>query len=615
MGSRAQLAVATRRTSALAQTAAEVSAAKLVELPRTAGRDRTGQILHGTYLIERRIAEGGMGSVYEVRHLRLQQRFAMKVLEHQSARNDEAYARFRQEAEIAASLNHASIVQVFDFNTDPMGNPYMVMELVEGTTLTAFIHGRPLSLSDVFRIIEPLCSALNAAHRAGIVHRDLKPSNVMVVRSSADVVDVKLLDFGISKMRDAEHDGMTRDNVVMGTPNYMSPEQARGLASSVDAKTDIFALGAILYEMLTGRRAFEGSGTPELLHAIVFFEPKPLKGLRPDVPEALVAIVERCLKKDPKERFDNVRELVVALKEAAQSTLPTTPSLRPVTSDPTPSSRRSLVWGIAWALSVATAAVAVSVAVSLSGRGPTETKKKGSEAVAAESRVNPRANEPAFSVDLATPGAQLLALGRGLYRADARGVTFWADPDAAPRARTLPTLAAVTALTTSATGDVLVGQADGTISGWVPGLDNRIWEHALGDEPIMRLAAADDYLAAAVPEGVLLVNSQTGRLLKRFDVEGDVAAVQLSRGPEPRLFIVRDRAVDVIDVDRRRELTTLPLLGVATGARLLVEPVEGDVQLAIDFRQGDWSVRRSYRLNEDRRGKLHLEPIGTERID
>src|SRR5690606_29994568 len=324
---------------------------------------RIGRVFHNTYRVMRLIAEGGMGSVYEVQHLRLQQRFAMKVMEHQAARNDEAYARLRQAAEIAASLNHASIVAVFDFNNDEYGNPYMVMELVEGTTLNNFIGGRQLPLRDIVRIMEPLCSALDAAHRAGIVHRDLKPSNVMVRRSPSGAFEVKLLDFGISKMRDGDT-SMTSDNVVMGTPNYMSPEQARGRASSVDAKTDIFALGAILYEMLSGRRAFEGSDTPELLHRIVYQDPTALASLREDLPVPLYAVVERCLAKAPEQRYGSVREFMLAMRDALRPPPKKSVAEVPFVVEAPPRRGLPVVWVVGWIASVTATAIGAATFVS-----------------------------------------------------------------------------------------------------------------------------------------------------------------------------------------------------------------------------------------------------------
>jgi serine/threonine-protein kinase len=314
--------------------------------------DRVGTVLHGTYRIDRLIATGGMGSVYEVVHLRLQQRFALKVLEHRAAGNDQAYARFRQEVEIAVSLNHASIVQVFDYNTDHVGNPYMVMELVDGITLGEFLDGVPQRPRDLLRVFEPLCSALEAAHRVGVVHRDLKPSNVMVRRLPSGKLEIKLLDFGISKIRDAGAQ-MTCDNVVMGTPNYMSPEQAAGHASSVNATTDIFALGTILYEMLSGTQAFSADSVHELLRRLVHEEPTPLSELRPQLSAELVDVVHRCLHKDPDQRFGSARELQLALRKAIRPAARVTPIPKLLPPLPFPRSApqpisRGWSWALTW---------------------------------------------------------------------------------------------------------------------------------------------------------------------------------------------------------------------------------------------------------------------------
>ena len=238
------------------------SGSGLSRAPETA-EDRIGQVLSRTYRIEELIAVGGMGAVYRASHARLSQPFAVKFLDQVLAKESEAYGRFRQEAEIAAAINHNNVLQVFDFDIDEYGSPYMVMELLQGRTLDVILAEQgALNRREILAIFGPLCSALDACHAAGVVHRDLKPSNIMVCSQADGSVTVKLLDFGISKITHDGNDGMTRDNIVMGTPNYMSPEQASGQNSDLDARADIFALGAILYEALCGRRAFDADGLP-----------------------------------------------------------------------------------------------------------------------------------------------------------------------------------------------------------------------------------------------------------------------------------------------------------------------------------------------------------------
>jgi serine/threonine-protein kinase len=574
---------------------------------RRSSAARVGAVLADTYRIERLIAEGGMGTVYECEHLRLQQRFAVKFLDA-VVRDDEAHARFRQEAEIAASLDHRSIVQVFDFNTDEGGNPYMVMELVAGQTLGDYAGGHKLLIRDVIRVLDPIASGLEAAHRAGIVHRDLKPSNIMVRRLESGGFEAKLLDFGISKMRDADI-GLTRENIVMGTPHYMSPEQAKGHTSSVDARTDIFSLGAILYELLTGRRAFEGKETPKLLHAIAYEHPPSILTRCQDCPPELARVVLRCLAKHPRDRYASVRELMAAVQDAMRPAPPVEKAEPRVVLQV----RRSKAgWIAAWAVSlVATAAATVAVASRVL---PTATVAlpalpQPAEATDSPPVVDPDA-PPTFEAHVATPGARVLAVGGALYRVDGGGITYWADAEAAPRDRALPSAAAVTSVGRAREGDVLVGQADGTVSRWDRELLDTTWQRRVGEDPIVALAAEGDYLAVATAGTVPLFNTRTGRLLKRFDGAPDVVALALTRGPGGHLFVVRSRSIDVIDADGRRTLGAVPLLDRALRATLSPERVGAPPELLIDAQQGDWIVRRVHRITFARKGNAPRLDVG-----
>jgi tRNA A-37 threonylcarbamoyl transferase component Bud32 len=580
---------------------------------------RLGMVLADTYRVTRNIASGGMGTVYEAMHVRLQQRFSIKFLDHHLARNTEAYARFRQEAEIAASLDHDAIVQVFDFNTDVDGNPYMVMEYVDGVTLDTWMQGRRATPREVIRMFEPLCSALAAAHNAGIVHRDLKPSNVMVRGAAGESgarMGVKLLDFGISKMKSSA-ENMTRTNVVMGTPNYMSPEQASGNTSSVDATTDIFALGAILYELLSGRRAFDGQSTPSLLHAIVYDQPTPFGTLCPDLPPAVVSVVEKCLSKAPEDRFADAPSLLVALRAALRVTqVRRTAEVNTVEPPPAVVAPRSIGVGLVlgWVGTIAAAALGAAFVV-----GRTQAGAPSSEPAAVSTALPAVATKDAvaelgFRHELATPGAFVLEAGTQLYRADPRGLSYWADAEAETLMRPLPSPAHVTAIGRAREGDVLVAQADGTVTRWDRELREVPWQHRVGTAPIHAVAAAAGYLALAIGNEVHLVHAESGKPLKKFD-DGRAIALVFTRYPTDALVVVRPQAVELIDADKRKSLGVAPFSGQALRAELIAEPIDGPAEIEVDFVQGDWIVRRRFRVHVGRRGQEpRLEPVSQRRL-
>src|SRR3954470_7718351 len=203
------------------------------------GRVATGTLLRDTYLIERLLGTGGMGEVYEATHRRLSGRYAIKVLLRELASQPDAFARFRREAELTSSLRPPNIVQVIDFNLMDDGAPYLVMEYLDGVDLATRMEKGPLPLSSVLPLIKQIASGLGAAHARGIVHRDLKPQNIFLVRIEGEDHEevAKVLDFGISKMKSAAK-SVTQDSAVLGTPQYMSPEQALGKIDEIDHATD-----------------------------------------------------------------------------------------------------------------------------------------------------------------------------------------------------------------------------------------------------------------------------------------------------------------------------------------------------------------------------------------
>jgi serine/threonine-protein kinase len=274
-------------------------------------------IVSNTYRVVRTIGRGGMGQVYEARHLRTKAAVAVKVLMADIARSGEIFQRFQREAEITSNLNHPNIVRVFDFDSLPDGRPFLVMELLEGRELSKLIEPEvPLPPAQIVPIVEQIGSALAAAHERGIVHRDLKPGNVFLMSLPGKRELVKLLDFGISKVRDAGS-RLTQAHAIMGTANYMSPEQASGKTDEADARNDEFALAAITYEMLSGRMAFPGDAPLAVLYSVVNQQPVKLTTLVPGLDPAVEEVVMRGLAKNRDDRFPTVDDFCRAFLEAA----------------------------------------------------------------------------------------------------------------------------------------------------------------------------------------------------------------------------------------------------------------------------------------------------------
>jgi serine/threonine-protein kinase len=263
-----------------------------------------------------------MGAVFLATHARLPGKLvAIKVL-HADIADSESLARFRREAEIASRLGHANIVEVHDFNVLPDGTPYLVLEYLQGESLAQRIAAGPMPFEQVSAIVRQVGSALTAAHREEIIHRDLKPQNVFLVQVEADghlIERAKVLDFGISKIRGSQTI-KTQDTSILGTPQYMAPEQALGNHAAVDARTDVFALGTMVYEMLCGRAAFAGASVPEVVFKVVYEEPPPLHELAPHLPPAVISAVHRAMAKKADERWPDVASFVEALTGQALST-------------------------------------------------------------------------------------------------------------------------------------------------------------------------------------------------------------------------------------------------------------------------------------------------------
>jgi serine/threonine protein kinase len=262
-----------------------------------------------------------MGEVYEVAHARLSGRYAAKVLSNQIASTPEILSRFRREAQITSALRHPNIVQVIDFNWTSDGRPFLAMEYLEGVHLGRIIRTEgPLGLARVLQILAPIVSALGAVHRRAIIHRDLKPQNIMLVPGSEEASEVvKLVDFGLSKrtgVSPAESVLVSQQRVLLGTPLYMAPEQARGDSETISSAADQFSLGAITYEMLTRRAAFAGDSIPTVLYRIAHVEPEPMAHFAGGIPDTVERVVRRALSKDPLARYPSIGAFFEAFREA-----------------------------------------------------------------------------------------------------------------------------------------------------------------------------------------------------------------------------------------------------------------------------------------------------------
>lgn len=274
----------------------------------------------GSYRIARSVGQGGMGRVYLAVHPGIGSRVAVKVLSPECSMRPELVERFFAEARAVNVIRHENIVSVLDLARLPDGRPYIVMEYLDGAPLSRTLERGGLGVVDAVRLVCELLDALAEAHARGIVHRDLKPDNVFVTAGGR----AKILDFGVAKLRPevASISAETKTGALVGTPHYMSPEQARG--RPVDARSDLYAVGLILFEALTGRRAFDADSLFDLLRLHVEQTAPSIRSLRPDLPLSLEAVVRRALEKEPEQRFQSAAELAAALRSAVPiGTLPT----------------------------------------------------------------------------------------------------------------------------------------------------------------------------------------------------------------------------------------------------------------------------------------------------
>jgi Tol biopolymer transport system component/predicted Ser/Thr protein kinase len=304
----------------------------------------------GPYEVVSPLGAGGMGEVFKARDTRLDRSVAIKILPAEFATNAQLRLRFEREAKTISQLNHPNICTLYD-----VGENYLVMELLEGETLAERIAKGPLPVEQVLRYGMEIAEALERAHKAGIVHRDLKPSNVMLTKSGA-----KLLDFGLAKESDApslnaltglrtEQKPLTEEGTLVGTFQYMAPEQLEG--GPVDARTDIFAFGALLYEMATGKRAFEGKSKASLIASILTSEPRPIGMLQPASPAELDRLIRICLRKDPDERWQSAHDVALELRGVSEV----------AEKRPHAGRRNALAWTVAALFALATIVLAMTL--------------------------------------------------------------------------------------------------------------------------------------------------------------------------------------------------------------------------------------------------------------
>ncbi len=275
-----------------------------------------GDVVGGKYKVERVLGSGGMGTVVSAWHQQLNQRVALKFMRPELAADPQASARFLREGRAAARLKTPHAGRVLDLDTAADGTPYLVMELLEGETLAACLarEGR-LPVERALRVVRQALAALAEAHALSIVHRDFKPANLFLARGADGSELVKVLDFGLAKSVHPEiEQGLTGTtaHMLIGSPPYMAPEQVN--QGPVDARTDVWAVGVVLYELLTGRLPFPGNTVHEVLAGVQRDAPRPLSALRPDAPAALGAVIDRCLSKRPDERFADAAALSKALQ-------------------------------------------------------------------------------------------------------------------------------------------------------------------------------------------------------------------------------------------------------------------------------------------------------------
>lgn len=281
-----------------------------------------GDQLFGEYTIDKKLGEGGMGSVYLARNPLIDQSIAVKILHGNAADSDEIKQRFQREARVISMLTHPNIVRVFIFGRTDQDLLYMAMEFVEGRSLREHLQHEMVDELTAIKILKQCCSAVAEAHDLGIVHRDLKPDNILLTRFRGEPNFVKVLDFGIAKITDtkSQQQQLTQAGIVYGTPEYLSPEQAQ--AHPLDPRTDIYSMGVILYELMTGRVPFQSNSAVQVLTMHVFNEPEAAESVAPNrVKPTMASIIRKAMAKDKDKRFSTAMEFYQALEAREREVL------------------------------------------------------------------------------------------------------------------------------------------------------------------------------------------------------------------------------------------------------------------------------------------------------
>ncbi|MFO0670685.1 MAG: protein kinase [Polyangiaceae bacterium] len=348
-----------------------------------------GDLILEKYRVERVLGQGGMGVVVAATHVDLDQKVALKFLLPEALAHADIVERFAREAKAAAKIQSQHVVRVIDTGRMPSGAPFMVMEYLEGEDLGALLErDHRLSTNVAADYLLQACEAIGEAHAAGIVHRDLKPSNLFLARQRDRRQMIKVLDFGISKLDDPKAAPITQTATMLGSPHYMSPEQLVS-SKSVDARSDLWALGVILYELVSGHRPFEGDTMPEVVGKILQNAPAPLSSLVPGLSPEVERIVARCLTNTPDKRFASVAELAAALRPLATDAATASASVARISR---------VLGGASLPPSAAASSVSAAESVAPTMRPPTKVDAETLPEGAAPTARSPGANPPITAV-------------------------------------------------------------------------------------------------------------------------------------------------------------------------------------------------------------------------